>query len=67
MRPEQEAVLMEIADIWQGVLDLVEGHWVECLRRGFSEEAAEAMAVNLHASMCGTLPSPRPPTPNKEQ
>lgn len=43
--------MADVADTFAQVLDVVIGYRTQCLANGFSETAAEAMAVELHATM----------------
>lgn len=44
------SALLQMAEVTSQVLDAVDGHKAELLRRGYSETAAEQMAVQLHGA-----------------
>lgn len=46
---------LEAQEGMEQLLDMVDGHRAELLRRGYSETATEAMAVAFHAALMVTM------------
>lgn len=51
MTPDQTNALLGFSEALSPMLDMVDGHREEMIRRGYSPTAAEAMAVEFHRHM----------------
>ena len=55
MTPEQQEAFMKMSDGLDSILEAVNGHRAKCLRDGYSETAAEQMAMQLHGALIHTV------------